>query len=66
MVICFSFDVTEAAVSSEESDGASGNGTADASMMVPTKSNYDAIFNVRVVCGGGDVVVHTPNLVLTI
>lgn len=28
-------------------------------MMVHTKTNYDDIFNVRVVCTGGDVVVHT-------
>jgi len=60
-----------ASVSSDyghESAGASGNGKAGASMMVQTKTNYDEIFNVRVVCDGGDVVVHThtPNLVLTI
>jgi len=53
-----------------ESAGASGNGKAGASMMVQKKTNYDEIFNVRVVCDGGDVVIythtHTPNLVLTI
>jgi len=60
-----------ASVSSDyghESAGASGNGKAGASMMVQKKTNYDEIFNVRVVCDSGDVVVHThtPNLVLTI
>lgn len=62
--------VPSAAVGSDyghESAGAPGNGKG-ASMMVQTKTNYDEIFNVRVVCDGGDVVVHThtPNLVLTI
>lgn len=42
-----------------ESAIASGNGKTGASMMVHTKTNYDEIFNVRVVCDGGDVVVHT-------
>ncbi|XP_029348300.1 uncharacterized protein LOC100571620 [Acyrthosiphon pisum] len=37
-----------AAVSSKESAGACGNGTAGASMMVPTKSNYDAIFKIPI------------------
>jgi len=36
-----------------------GNGKAGDSMMVHTKTIYDEIFNVRVVCNGGDVVVHT-------
>jgi len=38
-----------------ESAGASGNGKAGASMMVHRKTNYDEIFNVRVVCDVGDV-----------
>lgn len=49
--------VPSAAASSNyghESGGASGNGKAGVSMMVHTKTNYDAIFNVRVLCDVGD------------
>jgi len=42
------------------------NGKGGSPMMVHTKTNYNDIFNVRVVCNGGDVeYTHTPNLVLT-
>uniref|UniRef100_A0A2S2R0T7 Uncharacterized protein n=1 Tax=Sipha flava TaxID=143950 RepID=A0A2S2R0T7_9HEMI len=47
-----------------------GHGKPGSPMMVHTKTNYDDIFNVRVACSGGDVVVetrtHTPNILFVL